>query len=125
MVRPLVLSWRVAEPLTMVSTWDGDELSLVREHHQLRAARHIDVARGSSALDKALAPARAAGIVSRGLGLYRVLDAGARAADLCDGLRRRGVALRRFPTGHVAVVPPLDLAEESAQRLGAALREVL
>src|SRR5690606_4317390 len=27
----------VAAPLTMVSTWDGDELSLVRHHHQLRA----------------------------------------------------------------------------------------
>src|SRR5204862_1623644 len=39
-------AWRVGEPLTLVSTWDGDELSLVREHHQLRAARRTDLAAG-------------------------------------------------------------------------------
>ncbi len=39
--------WFVGAPLTLVSTWDGDELSLVRQHHQLRAARHLDLAGGS------------------------------------------------------------------------------
>ena len=39
--------WFVATPLTLVSTWDGDELSLVRQHHQLRAARTLDVAGAS------------------------------------------------------------------------------
>jgi RHH-type transcriptional regulator, proline utilization regulon repressor / proline dehydrogenase / delta 1-pyrroline-5-carboxylate dehydrogenase len=117
--------WRVAEPLTLVSTWDGDELSLIREHHQLRAARHLDVGRAAAALDRALAPARGAGMAVRGLGLYRVLDAGERAAVVADELRRRGVVVRRFASGCLGVVPALDQAEDAALRLGAALREVL
>ena len=36
--------WFIGTPLTLVSTWDGDELSLVRQHHQLRAARQLDIA---------------------------------------------------------------------------------
>src|SRR6185369_5402050 len=59
--------WFVPGPLTLVSTWDGDELSLVRQHHQLRAARHLDVAAGGRALEAALPG-------SHGLGAYRVLD---------------------------------------------------
>ncbi|MEM9494081.1 MAG: hypothetical protein AAGC55_33350, partial [Myxococcota bacterium] len=35
----------VAKPLTMVSTWDGDELSLIRTHHQLRDIRARDLDR--------------------------------------------------------------------------------
>src|SRR6185436_1476242 len=60
--------WYVGTPLTLVSTWDGDELSLVRQHHYLRAARRIDIGRGSAALDAALAPVKSAG-----LGAYRVI----------------------------------------------------
>jgi len=113
--------WRVGEPLTLVSTWDGDELSMVREHHQMRAARLIDVAAASAALESALAPAEQAGMPVRGAGLYRVIDAGDRAEPLAAGLRRRGVAVRRFPSGGLAVAPPLDRAEKSAGAIASAL----
>jgi hypothetical protein len=47
--------WFVSTPLTLVSTWDGDELSLIRQHHQLRAARRLVLATASAALDEAAA----------------------------------------------------------------------
>ena len=110
--------YRVGEALTLVSTWDGDELSLVREHHQLRAARHIDVAAASAALDGALAGAR---LPVRGLGLYRVIDAGERAEPLAASLRERGVLVRRFPNGCLGIAPPLDRAVAAAEALARAL----
>jgi hypothetical protein len=112
--------WFVATPLALVSTWDGDELSLVRNHHQLRAARKVDIAAGAAALDRALAPV-AATLPSAGLGLYRVLDAGGRADEVFAHCRARGVLLRRFPGGRLGVVPALDQAEAVAERLGEAL----
>lgn len=112
--------WYVAAPLTLVSTWDGDELSLVRQHHLLRAARHLDLAAGAAALDAALA---ATSLPSAGLGAYRVLSAGAKAAALADHLADRGLRVRSYPGGRIAIVPPLDQLEAAAAALGAALRE--
>jgi 4-aminobutyrate aminotransferase-like enzyme len=117
--------WRVAEPLMMVSTWDGDELSLVREHHQLRAARHLDVAAGAAGLDQALAPARAAGLAAPGLGLYRVLRAGDRAEAIESALLARGVRVRGFPGGGLAIAPGLDDADRAAEALASTLADVL
>ncbi|HEY5944855.1 MAG TPA: aldehyde dehydrogenase family protein, partial [Kofleriaceae bacterium] len=84
--------WFVGAPLTLVSTWDGDELSLVRQHHQLRAARHIDVAARSRALDEVLGSLR--GAKASGLGAYRVIDG---PAELADTFAHHGIAVRRFP----------------------------
>jgi len=111
--------WFVGTPLTLVSTWDGDELSLVRQHHQLRAARHLDITGGSAALDQALA-----GVTSAGLGAYRVIDAGAKAASLAEALDDRGLRVRRFPRGKLGIIPALDQIEAAATALGSALREV-
>jgi RHH-type proline utilization regulon transcriptional repressor/proline dehydrogenase/delta 1-pyrroline-5-carboxylate dehydrogenase len=103
--------WFIASPLTLVSTWDGDELSLVRQHHQLRAARSIDVASGAAAIEKVLA-----GVGSHGLGAYRVID-----ASHADKLARAGIRARALPNGKLAIVPPLDKLEQTAQALAAAL----
>jgi hypothetical protein len=100
--------WYVGSPLTLVSTWDGDELSLVRQHHQLRAARHVDVAGASAALER----------FGVGLGAYRVLDGGPAVAD---ALAVRGIRVRRFPNGKLGVIPGLDQISDAA----AALREAL
>jgi len=113
--------WFVPGPLTLVSTWDGDELSLVRQHHHLRAARRLDVAGASAALDQALAQAPA-GTRSSGLGAYRVIDAGDRAAELAGALAERGIAVRRFPGGRLGVIPALDQIEAAARALAGALR---
>jgi 4-aminobutyrate aminotransferase-like enzyme/GNAT superfamily N-acetyltransferase len=104
--------WLVPGPLALVSTWDGDELSLLRNHHQLRAARHVDVAAGSRALDEALA-----GVRADGLGLYRVIDAGDRAGAIVEAAAARGVRLRAYKNGRVAVAPSLDEAVAVARAL--------
>jgi len=111
--------WFIPGPLTLVSTWDGDELSLIRQHHQLRAARQLDLATAIAALDHALSP-----VPSTGLGAYRVIDAGTGAAALAGALAERGIAVRRFRNGRLAVIPALDQIEAAAHALGAALREV-
>jgi acyl-CoA reductase-like NAD-dependent aldehyde dehydrogenase/4-aminobutyrate aminotransferase-like enzyme/ribosomal protein S18 acetylase RimI-like enzyme len=118
--------WFIGSPLTLVSTWDGDELSLIRQHHQLRAARGLDIAGAVAALDRALAPlaGQAGGVTSAGLGAYRVIDAGAMAGSLAAALAERGIAVRRFPNQHLGIIPALDQIEAAGHALGAALREV-
>ncbi len=114
----------VPTPLTLVSTWDGDELSLVRVHHQLRAASRLDLSEQTEALEHALEPATRAGMDVRGVGLYRVIDAGGRAAAIEGALAAHGFRVRRFANHHVAVVPSLDVSLEALERFRAALKEV-
>ncbi|MDB4960026.1 MAG: Aldehyde Dehydrogenase [Myxococcales bacterium] len=119
--------WYVGSPLTLVSTWDGDELSLVRQHHQLRAARHLDIGGASAALDHALSALGTGGLTdirAAGLGAYRVISAGQRAAAIADLLADRGILVRRFPGGRLGLIPALDQIEAAASALGTALREV-
>jgi 4-aminobutyrate aminotransferase-like enzyme/GNAT superfamily N-acetyltransferase len=108
--------WFIGTPLTLVSTWDGDELSLVRQHHQLRAARSIDVAAASAELDRVLAKTHALG-----LGAYRVIDAGAQANQLAGSLAQHGVRVRRFPNNRLGIIPALDQIDAAAKALAAAL----
>jgi len=115
--------WFVPGPLTLVSTWDGDELSLVRQHHQLRAARRLDIAAASKALDTALAVAEDRGLAWAGQGLYRVLGAGDRAVRLTTHLRGRGLRVRGFPGGRLGLIPALDDAAAAAKALASALAE--
>ncbi|HEY0194854.1 MAG TPA: hypothetical protein VGC42_27265, partial [Kofleriaceae bacterium] len=109
--------WFVPGPLTLVSTWDGDELSLIRQHHYLREARKIDVAAGAAALDAALA-----GVASSGLGAYRVIDAGEMSGQLTQALAAHGVAVRKFPNGKLGVIPALDQLDAAARALREALK---
>jgi 4-aminobutyrate aminotransferase-like enzyme len=111
--------WFISSPLTLVSTWDGDELSLIRQHHYLRAARQVDVATAAAALDRALSP-----VTATGLGAYRVIEAGAKAAPLAAALAERGIAVRQFPQGRLGIIPALDQIEAAAHALGTALREL-
>jgi len=117
--------WFVSTPMTMVSTWAGDELSLLRVHHQLRAARAIDIGQATSWLDEALTPLAEAGMELRGLGLYRMVVAGPRTRQLVDALRHRGTRVRAYPGGHVAITPSLDWTEADAQTLRRNLTDVL
>ncbi len=115
---------RVSKPLTMVSTWDGDELSLVREHHQLRALRRLDLSPAVAALDAAAARAEKAGLSLRGRGCYRVLHAGSRADELKQALAARGVIVRPMVGGAIPFAPGLDRAEKAAEILARCLEEV-
>lgn len=112
----------VPQPLTMVSTWDGDELSLIRAHHRLRALCELREARGDEveeALEAALEPLHEHAV--RGRGAFRVVSCGDAAEAIVQALAREGFRTRALPHGAVPFAPPLDI---SLSRLDA-LRETL
>lgn len=114
----------VRTPLTFVSTWDGDELSLVRTHHRLREARRIDVVAASERLDESLAPLVRAGVSVRGVGLSRVVHF-AEPTRLAEVLRGEGVEALAFPHGAVSLRPRHDLGAEAYAGLGKALERIV
>jgi RHH-type transcriptional regulator, proline utilization regulon repressor / proline dehydrogenase / delta 1-pyrroline-5-carboxylate dehydrogenase len=111
----------VPTPLTFVSTWDGDELSLLQAHHQLRAARNIDVTARAAELDAALSPLGALGVTVDGVGLYRVIAAGSRTDDLVATLEAAHIRVGRFANGGLSIAPSLDRAAVEIAALGRAL----
>jgi RHH-type transcriptional regulator, proline utilization regulon repressor / proline dehydrogenase / delta 1-pyrroline-5-carboxylate dehydrogenase len=114
--------WFVPGPLTLVSTWDGDELSLVRHHHHLRTARGLELTAPIAALDRAMSVFTEHGIATAGLGLYRVAAAGERAPAIAAHLAKLGIRPRLFPQGRLAFAPPLDQAQAASEALTSALR---
>lgn len=100
------------KPLMLISTWDGDELSAIRVHEHLRAARKLDVAAAAAALDATLVATFAGieGAVLGGLGLYRTvrfLDAAA-ADSVYYACLHRGLQLGRGLPDTLVFAPPLD-----------------
>ena len=80
----------------------------------------LDMASGQTmALDRALSP-----VTATGLGAYRVIEAGAKAATLAAALAERGIAVRQYPQGRLGIIPALDQIEAAAHALGTALREL-
>lgn len=116
---------RVAQPLAMVSTWDGDELSLVRLHHQLRALRRLDTRAAAARFESALTAAVGSRADVLGLGLYRVLAAGDRAEALARGLREAGILVRAYRDGALALAPAWDDLDRAGTVLADALPGLL
>jgi len=114
--------WFVGTPMALVSTWDGDELSMIRQHHYLRAARHLDIAKASTALDRALEQVIGGvpGLTVSGLGAYRVISAGASAPAIARALEERGVLVRTFRGGRLGIIPALDQLDAAATALASA-----
>jgi len=107
----------VPDPLAMVSTWDGDELSMIRAHHQLRAARLVDPGLAAP-LSEVL---EASGAEVGGRGFYRTLRLGAAAPLLVEELAANGVRVHAFRNGVIPIVPPLDRVAAAAAKLGETL----
>ena len=102
----------VATPLTFVSTWDGDELSMIQAHHALRAARKEDVATLAAKLDQALVTfTQKHGGSLRGIGLHRVIDAGTNADQLVTTFRNAGISVRANPNGCISLRPTFDAVD--------------
>lgn len=112
--------WYVAEKLTLISTWDGDELSLLRFAWRLRAARALPIAGTASRLWDILARL---GPVS-GEGLFLSVDR-PDAAEIRDALAWEGVRVGATERGALRVRPPLNLEEADLDRLDAAVDEIL
>lgn len=107
----------VATPLTFVSTWDGDELSMIQAQHQLRAARKADIASLATKLADALNPLSHKGFALRGQGLHRIIDAGDRADALVAELANAGLHTIAYANGCVPVTPAIDQVDSVIARL--------
>lgn len=116
---------RVAQPLAMVSTWDGDELSLVRLHHRLRELRRLDTRGLAERFAQALHGAVGQRLPLGGMGLYQVISAGERADALVAGLREAGVLVRAHRGGAVALAPAWDDVDRAVQALSSTLPRLL
>lgn len=106
----------VAEKLTLISTWDGDELSLARFSWEMRAARALPLESIASRLADALAPL---GDVD-GEGLF--LSVGVHdPGPLTSALERHGVRAGITDEGRLRIVPPLDITDEELEQLERAI----
>ena len=105
---------------TLISTWDGDELSLLRLTWELRHARNIPVAGHAEELSKVLERLGPVG----GEGLYLSV-----ATPHAKSLRRRllehGVRFGLTDEGHLLCAPSLDIGSEGIARLRAAIQQVI
>ena len=99
----------VPKPLTMVSTWDGDELSMIRAHHNLMAIRQMELGPVFRIMASFAQSVRQTGHQIAGRGLYYVLQLGGRATQLVEDMAARGLDLRAFPNGAIAIAPPVDI----------------
>lgn len=122
----------IGKPLTLISTWDGDEVSVIRTHEHLREAWRLDLAPAIGALDGLLGEL-AQSLEARvgGLGLYRTLTMQPeRASAVMAAAGRHDVRLREGLPGTLLFVPPLDVDAEAiagpvTEALRVAVGEVL
>ena len=119
----------VDKPLTLISTWDGDEISIQRAHHHLLEARTLLTNHRGIAFATAVDEAQLGGR-RHGGGLWQVVDVGdeARADTIRKGALRRGLRLGKGMPGRIVLAPPLCVSDDDIQqglaRLGQAMREV-
>lgn len=105
----------ISKPLVLISTWDGDELSAIRAHEHLRAARRLELRDAIDALDALLRedilPALP-GARLGGVGLYRTLTlpSPALAEALDQACLHRGLYLGNGLPDTLVIAPPLTIA---------------
>ena len=105
----------VPNPLTMVSTWDGDELSMIRAQHNLMATRKIHRSKPAKVLDTLASRLSDLGYTTYGQGFYRVIHLEQSPWGVREKLKASGLIARAFPNGTIALIPPLDITEEEMQ----------
>lgn len=116
----------VPEKLTLISTWDGDEMALMRLIWELRAARPLPVAPRATELKNALATFGEVTGEGLYLGLTPTPRAGASEPQVDTIARRlleRQVKVGLTEDRALRFCPPLNLTESEIQRIAAALRE--
>ncbi|MEE2644265.1 MAG: aldehyde dehydrogenase family protein, partial [Myxococcota bacterium] len=112
----------VAKPLTLISTWDGDELSALRIQHQLHAIRRAPVAARAAQLDEILT--RLFPTEERaGLGLYRVVTH--LKAEAIVAAVAADFTLAALSPSQLLIAPPLTCSEAELSSLESALEGAL
>ena len=118
----------IGKPLTLISTWDGDELSVIRTHEHLRAAHRLetmgDAATALRELLQQLFVDRFPGVSLGGAGLYQTVRFGApaTAAAIVQISSHKGVFFGTGRPGTLIAAPPLDI---EAHMIATALRQTL
>lgn len=117
----------VADKLALISTWDGDEVSLTRLIWELRTARTLPIGQRADALRKALTGltslAGGGGEVA-GEGLYLTVEH-PQAEALQRRLFERGFRVGLTETKALRVVPPLNVTADEIARFAQIAREVM
>lgn len=106
----------VSKPLTLISTWDGDELSATRLLWQLFATRGLfgaPLTRLSERLDLILREAFSESSVG-GAGLYRTVKT-SKAKEIQVALRDKGMQIQRLGD-HLCFAPPLTTTDAEMSR---------
>jgi RHH-type proline utilization regulon transcriptional repressor/proline dehydrogenase/delta 1-pyrroline-5-carboxylate dehydrogenase len=110
----------VADKLTLISTWDGDEVSLTRLTWELRVVRHCDVAAQTAALQDAIRPLGK----TDGLGLYQTVS-------VSDGpikqqaLRDAGIEVGLSDAGSLVFAPALNISSSELSRLKKSIHDLI
>lgn len=101
----------VSKPLTLISTWDGDELSIIHTHEALRAAARMSVHPAAAGLRDAVRElAVAVDGVAGGRGLYRTVTTSPQWAEkIVQRAADQGVRLKLGAPGVVVFSPRLDI----------------
>jgi acetylornithine/succinyldiaminopimelate/putrescine aminotransferase len=105
----------IDKPLTLISTWDGDELSIIRTHEHLRAAHRLETMEpAATALRELLQHLfvdRFPGASLGGAGLYQTVrfSAPATAAAIVQVSSHKGVFFGSGRPGTIIAAPPLDI----------------
>jgi acetylornithine/succinyldiaminopimelate/putrescine aminotransferase len=104
----------VDKPLTLISTWDGDEVSIIRAHEHLDRARLLDTVPAIEALGELLHTVAPPGARAGGRGLYRTLTFASdeEARVRAETAAAAGVRLKPGLPDTLAFVPPLDVDPE-------------
>jgi len=96
----------VAKPLTLISTWDGDEISIRRNYRHMLLARDALKSGLAKRFDDLLVHKGLASLLS-GVGLWRSVS----NAHLIDEARKRGLMLEAGFSGRTMITPHLGSTE--------------
>jgi succinylglutamic semialdehyde dehydrogenase len=112
----------VSQPLTLVSTWDGDELSATRLLYQLYASKGVDHAPQISRLDAILTKAFPNHQIG-GLGLFRTVHTD-RASEIVAQLKSKNVQIQS-QDHQLIFAPPVTISLAALDQFEALLLSVV
>lgn len=98
----------VEKPLTLISTWDGDDISILRCYHHLLAAAELG-SKGFPHFAKLFS-------MTKGTGLWR-RQKGLDTEHLIAKAHQEGVLLSKGYDDSLLICPPIDLDEQQITRL--------
>lgn len=116
----------VAKPLTLISTWDGDEVCAHRARAALLQAQ-TTLADGipQRFAEKVSAVAKDAGVDVTGKGMWQVLHVGDKANDIVDKLKAKGLHVQAGAPGTVRLTPPLDVTVDDIDRAMSIVKDAM